>query len=400
MRPRAVSLVALSACAACTLAEPSSPSSSTAPTERSSVAAGEVPLDFSSLDARIETRLRETPDVRGAVVLVMEAARGVVHARAYGAFTLDRRFALGTSSTLLSAGVILRLVDQGKLGLDDEVRAVLQAWGDHKPGVTVAQLLSGSAGLPSLDEVRSAALGVDGEAPSVALAAHGCQRQSAGTLSACARAIYEDDAAETNHPPDTRFAFGGSQLQLAAALAEHVSGRSWDALIDATYREPCGAHSLGYRNFHEAESVDAPYAYPHGFDVPGTPFVPTENPSIDSGAFITSPDFAKLLLMHLRGGRCGDHQVLAPSTTALMREDRIGTVFGGVSGSPLASGYGLGWFVGRGGAVSAPGSHGAYPMIDVQRGYAVLLLLEEEYIMGAQFLLDLKPGLDALFPVR
>ena len=361
---------------------------------------GEAPPSFADFDARIEQRLATDSRVRGAVAVVVHAAHGIVHQRAYGTFALDRSFMLGTSSVLLSAGVLLRLVDQGALRLDDPIGELLPQWGKHKQQLSVAQLLSGSAGMPSLEAVRNHGFGIVDE-PVPALAAHLCQRRSESSLAACGRAIYEDDAVETNGAPDTRFAFGGSQLQLAGALAEQVSGHSWDELLEQTYRAPCGVRSLGYTNPNPGQRAEEPFAYPSGFSGSSAGLSPTDNPSIDSGAYITGPDFARVLLMHLRGGRCGDTQVLHEATVARMQENRIGRVYEGVTGSPAASGYGLGWFVNeQTGTVSAPGSHGAYPLIDLKRGYAVLILLEEEYIMGMQFLLDVKPALDAMFPAR
>jgi CubicO group peptidase (beta-lactamase class C family) len=356
--------------------------------------------DFAPFDAQIRRRLATEPGLRGAVALVMHAQHGIVHQQAYGAFTLERTFLLGTSSALLSTGVAMRLVDQGLLSLDDTLAQLLPQWGMHKQRVTVAQLLSGSAGLPSLESVRDADF-APLEAPAPLLTAHLCQRRARGSLSACGQAVYQDDDPRTNASPDARFAFGGSQLQLVGAIAEQVSGRSWEALLEETYRAPCGIRSLGYTNLLSAQQPEAPFAYPLGFSGTPSKLTPTDNPSIDSGAYITGPDFAQILLMHLRGGRCGETEVLSERAVMRMRDNRIARVYSGVTGSPAASGYGLGWFVNeQTGTISAPGSHGAYPLIDLKRGYGVLLLLEEEYIMGMQLLLDVKPSLDAMFPAR
>ena len=49
-------------------------------------------------------------------------------------------------------------------------------------------------------------------------------------------------------------------------------------------------------------------------------------PSGAGGAFVTPPDYARLILMLLREGRCDDGQVLSPSAVEAMLADRIGDV--------------------------------------------------------------------------
>ena len=43
------------------------------------------------------------------------------------------------------------------------------------------------------------------------------------------------------------------------------------------------------------------------------------------------PRVGELLLMHLRGGRCGDTQVLEPESVELMHADRIGEAISGLA---------------------------------------------------------------------
>ena len=61
-----------------------------------------------------------------------------------------------------------------------------------------------------------------------------------------------------------------------------------------------------------------------------------DNPNIEGGAVTNLDDYAKLLLMQLNDGRCGDTQVLGAEGVQSMLEDR-----GGQYGTP----YGLGWFI-------------------------------------------------------
>ncbi|HUF97053.1 MAG TPA: serine hydrolase domain-containing protein [Ilumatobacter sp.] len=110
------------------------------------------------------------------------------------------------------------------------------AWGSGNPDITVAQLLSNSSGLPGLIE--------GGEIPDYA-----CQFLVAGDIEDCAATIFNtphDDAGVVL--PDTMFRYGGAQWQVAGGVAEAVSGKSWEQLVDEIYVEPCELEILGYNN--------------------------------------------------------------------------------------------------------------------------------------------------------
>ena len=52
---------------------------------------------------------------------------------------------------------------------------------------------------------------------------------------------------------------------------------------------------------------------------------------MEGGAYLTTGDYAELLLMHLRGGMCGDEQVLSQDALDRMHADRIGPQYGGTT---------------------------------------------------------------------
>ena len=193
-------------------------------------------------------------------------------------------------------------------------------WGAGNPTITPAQLVSNSSGLV-------------GPAPEPGLPALRLPVHRAGTMQECAAQIFTtpDDDADIV-PPDTEFRYGGAQWQVAGAVAEVASGKSWAELIDEIYVEPCGLETLGYNNQLAQSQVGADgFDYPTMFDADPATLLPTDNPNMEGGAYITTGDYAKLLLMHLRGGMCGDTQVL--SQDALDRHARRphGEVYGGAA---------------------------------------------------------------------
>ncbi|SVD42557.1 uncharacterized protein METZ01_LOCUS395411 [marine metagenome] len=147
------------------------------------------------------------------------------------------------------------------------------------------------------------------------------------------------------------------------------------------------------------------FAYPAGLDDVVSMLAPTENPSIGAGAYGTSTDYAKLLLMNLRDGMCGDRRVLSTESLGRMQEDRIARVYDGGNAVrdpetwlPTGEvwGYGMGWVIDRGvgdGRRGMATPFGQQAFIDVDTGYAAVLFLEASFVDGFA-LYDLVP--DAL----
>lgn len=359
--------------------------------------AGPAPeLDFSTFDAALEAFLLEN-ELEGANVVIVHRDWGVLHQRAYGSFTVDRISLLASASKILSVGVIMRLHDEGVLDIDAPISTYAPVSSDTVMGwegdrsITLAQMLSNSSGMVGLID--------DPTYPDYL-----CQYAFLGTLQSCGRNIYQADDADDLVPPDTQFRYGGGQWQLAGAIAELASGKSWAELVRETYVDPCGLETLAYTNqFAQAFAdggVDAALGYPTFFDgdVSVLPF--TRNPSIEGGGYATVADYGEILLMHLRQGVCSSgERVLSRRSVARMQEDRILAEYNGTSIDPTMPGYGMGWWVSREepGVVSDGGAYGAMPWLDVERGYGVMILMEADAEDGAYARIATKPALDAIF---
>jgi CubicO group peptidase (beta-lactamase class C family) len=341
-------------------------------------------LDFTAFDEAVEKFVQDNA-LRGASSVIVEKDSGVVHAKGYGEFAADRLYLIASSSKVVSVGVLMRLVDDGKLDLDMPISKYLGDWGEYKTDLTTAQLISNSSGLISLTD-------------NPYYLPYICQYSESGTVSDCAKKIYTADDSKDRKPPDMVFDYGGGQWQLAGGIAEVVSGKPWSKLIEEAYVTPCGASSLGYTNQYQKAGGTA---YPTFFDGNTSQLPATDNASIEGGAYITAGDYAKLLLMHLRGGLCGDTRVLSEESVMRMQKDRI-AAYGGVTPDPSYAGYGLGWWVDRvhAGSVSDPGAYGAVPWIDGGRKYGAMILLESTAQLGAQLREQVKPLVEAAFDAQ
>ncbi len=305
----------------------------------------------------------------GAGLIVVDRDDGVVYEGYWGVFDADRVSLIASTGKMITAGVLLHLQDEGLLDIDAPVSAVAD-WGAGNPAITPAQLLSNSSGLVGL-------------LPDPTYAPYLCQFLPAGTLQACASAIFTtpDDDADIV-APDTQFRYGGAQWQVAGAVAEVASGRSWAELIDEIYVQPCALDALGFNN-HFAQLGAAGFDYPTAFDADPSRLQATANPNMEGGAYITTGDYAKLLLMHLRGGRCGDDQVLSQQALDRMHTDRIGPTYGGQA--DVNTGYGMGWWVDRAtGRISDPGAYGANAWLDLAAGYGAYLVIESDTGTGLE----------------
>ncbi len=345
--------------------------------------------DLSAFEAELDAFLAEH-DLTGATAVVVHVDDGVLLERGFGTFEADRISLLASASKMITAGVVVRLHDEGVLDLDAPISEYVGTWGprDHDP--TLAQMLSNSSGMVGL---------IDAPLYGPYL----CQYLESGTLAACGEEIYAADDGDDVVPPDTAFRYGGGQWQLAGAVAQVASGQSWDELLAATYRDPCGIDVLGYTNPYQASfaggGTDSATAYPTYFNGDLADLPSTDNPNMEGGGYATAGAYGSLLLMHLREGQCPAGTVLQPESVARMRTDRVAR-WGIPSGEESGlDGYGLGWWTmsEHPDVALSPGAFGAVPWIDVGRGYGAMIIFEADTQFSMLAFRRLRPVLEAAF---
>ena len=341
------------------------------------------------VDEAVALFLESNPGLEGLAVLVLHKDLGILHRKAYGAFEEDRAYLVASSSKMVAAGVINKLHDEGILDMYAPVAEIAE-WGTAHPEVSPVHLFSNSSGLPGLDTLTNQFQ-------------YSCQYVKGGNLKECSQSIFEAEInpEDTVIPPDTEFRYGGGQWQVLGGVAEVASGKSWNALLQDIYFEPCGLNSSGFVN--QFEWIEEPFGvleftYPKEFDGAIENATPTDNPLIEAGMYTTMDDYGKLLMMHLKGGLCGETRIHPEETIERMHADRILEVYGGDTGFPGLEGYGMGWWVDRseGSVVSDPGAYGSWPYIDETRGLAVLTLMEANlWPEGWSLYLSLRPVLES-----
>jgi CubicO group peptidase (beta-lactamase class C family) len=154
--------------------------------------------------------------------------------QAYGPASLDgsernspqRCYWLASVSKQFTAAAVLRLVDQGKLGLDDPLRRHLAdappAWGE----ITVRQLLAHRSGIPNFTDAPD-------------YAALKAQPVTPRTLLARFRDL------PLNFVPGAEMRYSNSGYAVLAMLIEAISGRPYGEVMQAEIFGPAGMRASG-----------------------------------------------------------------------------------------------------------------------------------------------------------
>lgn len=306
-----------------------------------------------ALDRVIETALDERR-LTGCVVLV--AHRGeTIYAEAAGLadqksgrpMRTDALFRLASVSKPMVTAAAMRLVEQGKLSLEDPVTRWLP---DFRPSfegksavITIRQLLNHTSGLSyRFSEPKESlyhALGVsDGlDNPTLTLAEN-LQRLSQAPL---------------RHQPGTKFLYSLS-IDVVGAVIEKVSGKPLPAAVAELVLMPLKMNDTGFQAVDAQRLTTAYGSTPAGpvEMVDGTTlalgegwvsYAPSKalsapaNPSGGGGMVGSASDF----LTFLEAIRRNDGSLLKTTTIDLMRQNSLGEAAGHRPGW----GFGLGWAV-------------------------------------------------------
>ena len=231
-----------------------------------------APSRFAAIDASVEAML-DTHDLPGAVLILAQDG-AIVHQRAYGSYTLDKRVPIASATKWMSAALVARLVDQGRLHWDDTLASHVPGVPTDKANLTLRQLFSMTSAIPGGD-IRN---------PSPCLADRGT------TLAACAAEILQLPLTGT---PGTVMDYGGNAMQVAGHLVERATGERWSELFRHEVAAPL---SLSNTNYWYFAGID------------------TSNPRIAGGMYSTAGDYMNLLLMWQAHGKAAGRRLLDAAT--------------------------------------------------------------------------------------
>lgn len=286
---------------------------------------------------RIEQRIQRAVEERRYVGLALALIQGseVFYARGFGTtsvedggitVTPDTLFCIGSISKSLTATLVMRLVEQGKLDLDRPVVSYLPgfAFSDRQLGeqITLRHVLSHTTGLP--------AAGKD----------FGPRNPDA-----LRRFVWEEiPRYQFIAEPGKVHLYNNTVIVLSGYLAEVVTGRYYEQLVQDLIFEPL---QMRRSTFDRLVAMTYPLALPHALDPNGvlrTKHHFTDNVSGNPAGFGISStlDLANFGIMHLNQGHFQGTALLTPESIAMMHEPQTSRYTYGYE-----SGYGLGFYTGH-----------------------------------------------------
>ncbi|MBN2004235.1 MAG: serine hydrolase [Anaerolineae bacterium] len=277
--------------------------------------------------------------------LMLESADGRSYRHSEGASTGASLYESASTSKLVTAVVILWLVDRDLLTLDSQPQDFISFWAPEPANpaseMTLRHLLSFTSGFMT-------------EPP---LEMTPCLRNN--TFEGCVQRIYELNVGN-NIQPGSEFYYSSTHLQIAGLMAIEAGGYDgWAELFD-DFKSQTGLFG------HSAYNLPSP-----------------ENPRLAGGMTWTGEDYLGFLRALYAG------EVLSPATRSELWADQRGTAT--VAYSPALAGLGEDWHYALGnwvesetstvyvpvGRNSSPGAYGAYPFMDFQNDYFGILATQD-----------------------
>ncbi|WP_020648087.1 serine hydrolase domain-containing protein [Solimonas variicoloris] len=261
------------------------------------------------------------------------------YTRAGGDMAADAVIPIASASKAPSATVILSLVKDGLLDLDTPVADYLGdviAWPLAKRDITLRMLLNHTSGLPFSSP---------------------CMDDDNTTLQACTQEIADTTL---NSLPGNRFGYSGAGYQVAGFVATHVSGKSWQTLVQERLAGPLGMSTFSYGD--------------------------TQNPRIGGGAVASATDYLKFAQLYLNGGSVGGTAIVSAAQVETAKTSQIEGLpvyYTPVPDGSGLHGYSFGWWISdaaqhpgsAGPELSDPGLLGATPWLDFDQRYTAVVLL-------------------------
>ena len=235
------------------------------------------------------------PGIAGAIIRSDSIETAVAGVRRLGfssVIRIDDRFHLGSNTKAMTATLIARLVEEGRLTWESTPSSVFPELADSiRPeyrDITLTQLLSHRAGIPPFTEVTEFLALPD----------------FIGTPMQQRRAF---TAWLLHRPPATapgQFLYSNAGYGIAGAMAERAAGESWESMLNSRLFVPLGIH--GEIGWPAAADSNQPWGHweESGKLTPHNPHDEYQLPAIiapagDVNMAIT--DYARFVQLHLRG---------------------------------------------------------------------------------------------------
>jgi CubicO group peptidase (beta-lactamase class C family) len=265
-------------------------------------------------------------ELKGDRVVAIGAA-GVRELGRHERVSVFDQWHLGSDTKAMTATLCAMLVEEGKLRWDSTLEEIFpQFRRDMRPEyrrVTLQELLHHRSGFPTpLPDGMLSKL-----------------RQLTGSPAAQRLYFVQHIVAQSPiAPPGTKFQYSNTNYMIAGAMAEQVTGESWEDLITRKLFDPLQMHSTGFG----APGTSGIFDEPRGHTDTGEPVEPGpggDNPVAlwpAGGVHCTLIDWAKFASLHLNDGR---------TRPGLLTRDSFAKLHNPIPEEPGGDGYAMGWIV-------------------------------------------------------
>lgn len=253
----------------------------------------------------------------------------------------DAIFLVASVTKPVTAAAALRLVEEGRLSLEDRVASIVPefaSWG--KETITVRHLLTHTSGLPDMAPANRAL------------------REQHADLKTFIGHICECDLL---FPPGTDVSYQSTGIAMLGEIIERITGIPLREYMRRTFFGPMEMEgtSLGARSdrHHRIALVRIPEEQ-RGTDWHWNSSYWRDFGAPWGGMFSTVRDMAVFLQMFLDGGRYGNTSILSPMTVRAMISDQIRAMPHVPESVKWAKAWGLGWRLRAGGDLASPATFG------------------------------------------
>jgi CubicO group peptidase (beta-lactamase class C family) len=246
-------------------------------------------------------------------------------------YTITSRQAIASCSKWLSAALVMTFIDEGKLKLTDTVGKYLPVLSQNGKGsITISDCLS------HLTAIKSPPLKENME-----------EMRNVNTMD---EAIQDIAKMPMEGKPGKVFHYSNTGLEIAGAIIEKISGKSFETLFAERIARPL--------NMKNTDFGKGKVALPAG------------------GAYSTPEDYLNFLTMILNKGVFNGKRILSESNITQMQINRI-TADVKIAYTPAEAGdfgYAYGEWVMGGGTVTSPGLFGSFPWVNNEQKYAAFMM--------------------------
>ncbi|MEZ4939545.1 MAG: serine hydrolase [Saprospiraceae bacterium] len=275
-------------------------------------------------------QLRELTNNSASLAVGLTKGDKIIYARTFGFSNIEDSikadfntvFHIASVSKPFTAAAIVKLVEQGKLNLNDFIVKFIPEFemiDSRYKQITIKQILTHTSGIP-----RHVSIG-DWENP-----------------------IYDEKALEKNledikplmldFEPGTEFSYSNSAFDILGVVISRASGMSFEEYVKTNILIPSGMTNSFYSKPQDTLPVNWAVPYSYGIETQvWSPFPYSENYFPSSGLHTTLLDMCNWGMLYTNHGRHKDNVIIKPEYFSLLSTPNFDT--------PWGDKIGLSWFL-------------------------------------------------------